>query len=86
MLYKVTMADDSIVYVKEDEFAELKEVLEYMNLKHKAIVVEDKMYCIHWFDYIDDVWTAEWKTEDAFQPFLKEIINAEVEYFVEEFN
>lgn len=86
MLYKVTMPDDFIIYVKEDEFAELKEVLEYMNLKYNAIVVEDKMYCIHWFDYIDDAWTAEWKTEDTFQPFLKEIINAEVEYFVEEFN
>ena len=86
MLYKVTMPDESIVLVKEEEFMELKEALEYMNLTYKAIVVEDKMYCIHWFDYIDNVWTTEWKTEEAFQPFLREIIDAEVEYFVEEFN
>lgn len=86
MLYKVTMPDESIVLVKEEEFIELKEALEYMNLTYKAVVVEDKMYCIHWFDYIDNVWATEWKTEEAFQPFLREIIDAEVEYFVEEFN
>ena len=58
----------------------------YLGLKYKAILIEDKMYAIHWFDYIDDEWSIVWCTEDKFERSLEDVKDAEVEYYIKEYN
>jgi hypothetical protein len=86
MLYQVIMPDNSVVILFEEEFPELKEALEYMGLDYQASIVEQKMYCISWFDYIDEVSRITWCTEDDYKEKLQEFIDAEIEYEVTEYN
>lgn len=86
MLYKFIMSDNTIVYVKEDEFQEIKQVMDYLNIKCEITVVEEKMYCIHWFDFIDDEWAIIWSTKDEINSYMNDILEAKVEYYIEEFN
>jgi hypothetical protein len=44
------------------------------------------MYSIHWFDYIDDEWSIIWCTKDEFDSVLIDVKDAEVEYYIEEYN
>ena len=60
--------------------------MELLSVKYTVIVVEDKMYAIHWFDYIDDEWNIIWCTKDEFERNLEDVKNAEVEYYIEEYN
>ncbi len=86
MLYQVTMPDESIVIVLEEEFSDLKKALDYMGLNYQASVIEEKMYAIHWFDHLDETWLITWCTEENYKDKLQEIIDAEVKYEVTEYN
>ena len=85
-LYYVEFEDGCGTYVKENEYDDLARAMALLSVKYTAIVVEDKMYAIHWFDYIDDEWAIIWSTEDQFAGYMKDIIEAQVEYHVEVFN
>ena len=86
-LYLVEFKNDNYtIYVKEDEYDDFARAMALLSLEYTAIVVEDKMYSIHWFDYIDDEWNIIWCTEDKFENSLKDVKNAEVEYYIEEYN
>lgn len=85
-LYYVEFEDGNGLYVKEDEYDEFARAMELLSVKYTAIVIEDKMYAIHWFDYIDDEWSIIWCTEDEFKRSLEDVKNAEVEYCIEEYN
>ena len=86
MLYKIVLQDDSIIFSTEEEYLDLKKALDYMGIKFDAYIVSDKMYAIHWYDYIDEEWAIIWSTEEQFAGYMKDIIEAEVEYHVEVFN
>ena len=85
-LYYVEFEDGNGLYVKEDEYDEFARAMELLSVKYTAIVVEDKMYAIHWFDYIDDEWSIIWCTKDEFDSVLIDVKDAEVEYSIEEYN
>lgn len=86
-LYLVEFKNDNYtIYVKEDEYDDFARAMALLSLEYTAIVVEDKMYSIHWFNYIDDEWNIIWCTEDEFERNLEDVKNAEVEYYIEEYN
>ena len=86
-LYLVEFKNDNYtIYVKEDEYDDFARAMALLSLEYTAIVVEDKMYSIHWFDYIDDEWNIIWCTKDEFERNLEDVKNAEVEYNIEEYN
>jgi hypothetical protein len=86
-LYLVEFKNDNhTIYVKEDEYDDFARAMALLSLEYTAIVVEDKMYSIHWFDYIDDEWSIIWCTKDEFDSVLIDVKDAEVEYYIEEYN
>lgn len=86
MLYLVTLGTGNRLYVTEEEYLEIKKALEYLGIKVSAEIVQDKMYRIQWYDYIDDEWTDIWCTEEDVVEKLEIVKLAEVEYNVTEFN
>ncbi len=86
MLYLVTLGTGNRLYVTEEEYLEIKKGLEYLGIKVSAEIVQDKMYRIQWYDYIDDEWTDIWCTEEDVVEKLEIVKLAEVEYNVTEFN
>lgn len=86
MLYQVIMPDNTTVIVPAEEFPELKKALDYMGLDYHASVVGQKMYAIHWYDHLDEVWSIIWCTEENYREKLREVINAGAEYEIIEYN
>ena len=86
MLYNIIFEDGTDILVEYLELADALKAFNYLGLIYKAILIEDKMYAIHWFDYIDDEWSIIWCTEDKFEKSLEDIKDAEVEYFIKEYN
>ncbi len=87
MLYCITLPDESVVYITtEEEYNDLVKALDYMGLEYKAHIVQEKMYCIHWYDYIDEIWATIWATEDTFAQHMADIKEAQVEHHIEVFN
>ena len=80
MLYNIIFENGIEVFVEYLELVDALKAFNYLNLKYKAILIEDKMYAIHWFDYIDDEWSIVWCTEEKFERSLINVKNAEVEY------
>lgn len=85
-LYYVEFEDGTGVYTREDEYDDLARAMELLSIKYTAIVVTEPMYAIHWFDYIDDEWSVIWCTEDNFERNLEDVKDAEVEYYIVEYN
>ena len=86
MLYKVIIEDGTILFSTEEEYLDIKETLDYMGIKFDACIVEDRMYAIHWYDYIDDEWRIIWSTQEEYESIMYDIIKAEVEYEIQVFN
>lgn len=86
MLYNIIFENGIEVFVEYLELVDALKAFNYLNLKYKAILIEDKMYAIHWFDYIDDEWSIVWCTEDKFERSLENVKDAEVEYYIKEYN
>ena len=86
MLFKLYYGEEGFVYVTEEEYDSMRTVFNYLNVPYKATLVQEKMYRIKWYDYIDEEWKDIWRTEDNFKETLDEVIKAEVEYEVVEFN
>ena len=86
MLYNIIFEDGANIFVEYLELIDTIKAFNYLGLKYKAHLIEDKMYAIHWFDYIDDEWSIVWCTEDKFERSLEDVKNAEVEYYIKEYN
>lgn len=86
MLFKLYYGEDGYVYVTEEEYESMKTVFNYLKVPFKVALVQEKMYRIEWFDYIDEEWKDIWCTEDDYPNMLKEVELAQVEYEVKEFN
>lgn len=86
-LYLVEFKNDNYtIYVKEDEYDDFARSMALLSLEYTATVVTEPMYSIHWFDNIDDEWNIIWCTKDEFEKELKNVKNAEVEYYIKEYN
>ena len=85
-LYYIKFDDGEGLYMKSDEFDDFAKAMTLLSIHYVATVVEEKMYCIHWFDYIDDEWATIWSTEDEINSYMNDILEAKVEYNIEEFN
>lgn len=86
MLFKLYYGEEGFVYVTEEEYESMRTVFNYLNVPYKVTLVQEKMYRITWYDYIDEEWKDIWRTEEDFKETLDEVIKAEVEYEVVEFN
>lgn len=86
MLYLVSLGTGNKLFATEDEYQEIKKSLEYLGIKVSAEIVQEKMYRIQWFDYIDEEWTDIWCTEDNVADGLNAVKLAEVEYKLTEYN
>ena len=86
MLYNIIFENGFDLFVEYLELVDALKAFNYLNLKYKAILIEDKMYAIHWFDYINDEWSIIWCTKDKFERSLNNVKNAEVEYYIKEYN
>ena len=86
MLYNIIFEDGTDVFVEYLELVDALKAFNHLGLKYKSILIEDKMYAIHWFDYIDDEWSVIWCTEDKFDSALINVKDAEVEYYIKEYN
>ena len=86
-LYNVEFKNDGYsMYVKEDEYDDFARAMALLSLEYTATVITEPMHSIHWYDYIDDEWSIIWCTEDEFERSLEDVKNAEVEYYIEEYN
>ena len=86
MLYLVSLGTGNKLFATEDEYQEIKKSLEYLGIKVSAEIVQEKMYRIQWFDYIDEEWTDIWCTEDNVADGLNAVKLSEVEYKLTEYN
>lgn len=86
MLYNIKFENGIDLFIEYLELADALKAFNHLGLKYKAILIEDKMYAIHWFDHINDEWSIVWCTKDKFEKSLKDVKNAEVEYFIKEYN
>ena len=86
MLYKIIFENGIEVFVEYLELVDALKAFNYLNLKYIAILIVDKLYAIHWFDYIDEEWSVIWCTEDKFDLALINVKDAEVEYYIKEYN
>lgn len=86
MLYLVHIATGNKLYMTLEEYKELKQAMDYLGIKVTAELIEEKMYRIQWFDYIDEEWTDIWCTEEDVMEKLEIVKTAEVKYNVIEYN
>ncbi len=77
---------DEYMYITQGELESTKDALRYLNIAFEVYVVEDKMYRITWYDYIDEEWTDIWCNEEEFEEQMNIVKKAEVEYRVETYN
>lgn len=77
---------DEVIYCRADEYYRTLEPLNYLGIEHTDYIVEDKIYCITWYDYIDEDWKDIWCYENEYEEQMNIIREAEVEYEIEEFN
>jgi hypothetical protein len=74
------------MYITQEDLEETIKTLKYLNVAYEVYIVQDKMYRITWYDYIDEEWTDIWCTSDEYEETLPKVIEAGVEYEVTEFN
>ena len=74
------------MYITQEDLEETIETLKYLNIAYEVYIVQDKVYRITWYDYIDEEWTDIWCTSDEYEETLPKVIEAGVEYKVTEFN
>ena len=74
------------MYITQEDLEETIKTLKYLNVAYEVYIVQDKMYRITWYDYIDEEWTDIWCTLDEYEETLPKVIEAGVEYKVTEFN
>ena len=86
MLYNIIFEDGTDIFIEYLELTDAIKAFNYLGLNYKAHLIEDKMYAIHWFDYIDDEWNIIWCTEDKLERNLEDVKDAEVEYYIKEYN
>ena len=87
MLYLVHIATGNKLYMTLEEYKELKQAMDYLGIKVTAELIEEKMYRIQWFDYIDEEWSDLWCTnEENYMVTIEEVREAEVEYRVKIYN
>ena len=86
LLFKLYYGEDGYVYVTEDEYDSMRKVFNHLNVPFKVVQVKEKMYRIKWYDYIDEEWKDIWCTKDTYLNMLKEVVLAQVDYEVVEFN
>lgn len=86
-LYHIEFKNDGYsIYVKEDEYDDFARAMALLSLEYTATIVSEPMYAIHWYDYIDDEWAIIWSTKDEINSYINDILEAKVEYYIEEFN
>jgi hypothetical protein len=86
MLIYVTLSDGTELYFTHEDYKEFQTAMDYLGVKYEAHIFLEKMYCFNYFDYIDDEWKCLWSTEEEYDDLLEDIINAEVDYYIEEYN
>lgn len=86
MVYRVVINDGNVMYFNESEYLEAKKGLDYLGIKYNAVVIDEKMYRIQWYDYIDEEWCDIWCTEEDVMEKLEIVKTAEVKYSVIEYN
>ena len=74
------------MYITQETLEETIEALKVLNIAHEVYIIEDKVYRITWFDYIDENWNEIWCTPEEYEEKMALILEAEVEYKVTEFN
>lgn len=74
------------MYITQKDLEETIETLKYLNIAYEVYIVQDKMYRITWYDYIDEKWSDIWCTSEEYEEKLSMIIEAEVEYEITEYN
>ena len=77
---------DEYMYITQETLEETIEALKVLNIAYEVYIIEDKVYRITWYDYIDEEWTDIWCTSDEYEETLPKVIEAGVEYKVTEFN
>ncbi len=77
---------DEYMYITQEDLEETVETLKYLNVAHEVYVVQEKMYRITWYDYIDEEWDDIWCTPEEYEEKLELVLKAGVEYEVTEFN
>lgn len=74
------------MYITQEDLEETIETLKYLNVAYEVYIVQDKMYRITWYDYIDEEWTDIWCTPEEYEEKLPKVIEAGVQYKITEFN
>jgi hypothetical protein len=75
------------MYCEMSEYYEICEVLQYFGQEHTDYIVEERVWRITWYDYIDEEWSDLWCTnEESYMITIEDVREAEVEYRVKIYN
>ena len=85
-LYYIEFSDGTGLYMNSDEFDDFARALALLSVHYTAIVVDEPMYAIHWYDYIDDEWSIIWCSPETYDEQIYEIECSDVEHYVEAYN
>lgn len=87
MLSIIQLIDvDEYMYIPQEDLEETIETLNVLNIAHEVYIIEDKIYRITWYDYIDETWNEIWCRPEEFEEKLALVLEAEVEYVINEYN
>lgn len=85
-LFSVKLTNGDLIYMEHEEYSEMKKVFELLGTIYQVEVVTSKTYRIDWYNYMDEEWDIIWCSEDEFESTISEVIRAEVEFYVTEYN
>ena len=85
-LFSVKLINGDLIYMEHEEYSEMKKVFELLGTTYQAEVVTSKTYRIDWYNYMDEEWDIIWCSKDEFESTISEVIRAEVEFYVTEYN
>ena len=85
-LYYVEFNDGEGLYMNELEYDDFARAMELLSVEYTATVIDEPMYAIHWYDYIDEEWDIIWCSPETFDEEMCRVQEAEVEWHVETYN
>lgn len=85
-LFSVKLTNGDLIYMEQEGYLEMKKVFELLGTTYQVEVVTSKTYRIDWYNYMDEEWDIIWCSEDEFESTISEVIRAEVEFYVTEYN
>ena len=79
--------NDEYMYCEMNEYYEICETLLELGIVHTDYIVDERVWRITWYDYIDEEWSDLWcANEESYMITIDDVREAEVEYRIKIYN